>query len=341
LLLDYWPLKKFVRGQILWTVLEKLPLFILAAGSMYMSSMSFKNPPYLPSVPMGLRIANALVSYIKYILKLAWPADLAVLYPYPSSVPAWQSVGSLLLLICVSALVILLMRKRPYLVTGWLWYIGTLVPVLGLVQIGLWPAMADRWMYVPSVGIFIIITWAATDLFAEWRYGKFVLRIAAVLILAALLICTKMQVNLWKNNFTLFEHTLKVTRNNYLILNNYGITLCKNGRLDEGIAQFIESLRINPRHANTHYNLGLAYAKKIDLEKAAAHLRKSLELKPDDPYTLINLAAVLIMNKESPIYDGNEALRLAELACNFTDYKNPEMLRVLTKAQNAAIRKTE
>jgi len=374
LLLDYWPLKRFVRGQILRTIFEKLPLFALTAASTCLSSISFKDP-YTQPAPMNLRIANALVSYIKYIFKLIWPADLAVLYPYPSSVPAWQVIGSLLLLVCVSAIVIWLMRKKPYLVTGWLWFTGTLVPVLGLVQIGLWPAMADRWLYVPSVGIFIIIAWGVYDFCAARQQQKIVLGLSASAALLALSVCTRIQVGCWRDNLSLFSHAQAVTKDNYLMHYNYGVALNKKrlfqqaaiqftetlrikpdygkahnnlgtalveqGCLDEAIVHFNKAVQLNPENDNAHYNLGLAYAKKAATEKAVAHLRKSLQLKPDDPYTLINLAAVLIMNKKSNLYDSSEALKLAERACELTDYKNLEMLGILTKVKNASASKAD
>ena len=132
---------------------------------------------------MKLRLANGLVSYVSYISKTIWPQNLAVFYPYPSMVPIWQTVAAGCLLAGVSVLVLRRWRKIPYLVTGWLWYLGTLVPVLGLKQAGLWPAMADRWAYIPLIGIFIIIAWGMPDLLAPWRYGKTALPIAAATVI--------------------------------------------------------------------------------------------------------------------------------------------------------------
>jgi tetratricopeptide (TPR) repeat protein len=292
LLLDYWPLKRFEKKQVKKLILEKLPLFILTAVSTYVSSLSFKNPSGTQTSPMYLRLANALVSYIKYIFKMIWPADLAVFYPYPFSVPAWQVIGSLLLLICISAIVIWLMRKKPYLITGWLWYTGTLVPVLGLVKIGLWPAIADRWMYVPSVGIFIIIAWGFYDLFARWRLSRILISILAAAFLSALGICTYFQTFYWRNSITLFEHATAATKNNYIMLNNLGNTLVSQNKLDEAVRQFNSALQIYPTYAPTYNNLGAALELQGKLNDAIYCYRQVVRLDPDFPEAYNNLGKI-------------------------------------------------
>ena len=332
LLLDYWPLKRFERKRISHLVLEKLPLFVLTALSTYLSSVSFKNPSYVQIPPIELRIANALVSYIKYISKLIWPTDVAIFYPYPSFVPAWQAVGSLLLLVFVSAIVILLIRKKPYLLTGWLWYTGTLVPVLGLVQIGLWPAMADRWMYVPAVGIFIMLAWGADELTVKLPLRKPLLITAGCIIIAAMLVNTHLQVKYWRNSFTLFGHTLQVTKDNYLAHNNighafqtagnvgeaikhyetaikikpdialfhynYGNALKSQGRLDEAISQYEQSLQIRPDYAQAHNNLGGAFHQAGKLDEAAAEFQRAVQLESDYAEAYNNLGIVLLSRRK-------------------------------------------
>ena len=279
LLLDYWPLKKFVRGQILWTVLEKLPLFILAAGSMYMSSMSFKDPSYLPPVPMGLRIANALVSYVKYVLKLVWPTDLSILYPYPVHIPLWQTVAALVLLAAGFAAVVQFRGRLPYLVTGWLWYVGTLVPVSGISQIGLWPAMADRWAYVPFVGFFLIIVWGVADLFdgRQQKTSPVVLGTSWLLILGVL---TGIQLHYWRNSLTLFEHSLAVTENNYIMHRILGRSLQSQNRSDEAIAQYLQAIQICPNDAEAYKDLGYTLCKQGKWDEAIAPLRKAVQVDP-------------------------------------------------------------
>jgi tetratricopeptide (TPR) repeat protein len=294
LLLDYWPLKRFVQGRILQIIGEKLVLFVLACGSMYLSSVSFKNPPYLPTAPMGLRIANALVSYIKYVLKLAWPTDLAVLYPYPANVPLWQTVGALVLLILGFATVVRFYSRLPYLVTGWLWYVGTLVPVSGLVQIGLWPEMADRWAYVPFIGLFIIIVWGIGDLFNRWQ-SRFIgalgmLGISWLLILGIL---TSIQLRYWHSSVMLFEHTLAVTKNNYVIHRVLGCSLQSQNKLNEAIAQYRQAIQIRPNYAEAQHDLGYALCKQGKWDEALVHLRKAVQLNPRYADAQHNLGFVL------------------------------------------------
>jgi len=310
LLLDYWPLKRFVRGQILRTIFEKLPLFALTAASTCLSSISFKDP-YTQPAPMNLRIANALVSYIKYIFKLIWPADLAVLYPYPSSVPAWQVIGSLLLLVCVSAIVIWLMRKKPYLVTGWLWFTGTLVPVLGLVQIGLWPAMADRWLYVPSVGIFIIIAWGVYDLFARWRLSRILISILAAAFLSAPGICTYFQTLYWRNGLTLFEHAIKVTGGNYTMHSNLGSILASQGKLNEAVEHFRRASELRPDIPDIFYNLGLALYSQGKFDEAIRCFQQALKLRADaEIYYSLGYSFQMQGNFDRAIDNYRRAIRL-------------------------------
>jgi tetratricopeptide (TPR) repeat protein len=242
---------------------------------------------------MKLRTANALVSYIKYILKLIWPTDLALLYPYPAFVPAWQVVGSVLLLVCISAIVILLMKKKPYLLVGWLWYVGTLVPVLGLVQIGLWPAMADRWMYVPAVGIFIMLVWGVYDFCASRRRLQIAVVILASAVLLALGISTHFQTRHWQNGLTLFEHTTKVTRNNYLMYNNFANSLISQNKLAEAVRQCNLALQANPTYAPAYYNIGWAMELQGKFDEAINYYQHVLQLDSNFADAYNNLGKVL------------------------------------------------
>jgi len=370
LLLDYWPLGRFRFSQVAqdsetakcksayirsrWRVIyglvwEKARLFGLAAISVFISSLSVPSREGAMAtgwVPMTLRIANALVSYVKCIAKMFWPRNLAVFYPYPKSVPLVQTIGALLLLVCVSVLLIRLARSRPYLGTGWLWYLGTLVPVIGLIQAGLWPAMADRFGYVSLIGLFIIIAWVIPDLLAKWQYRKIVLGASVVIVLLPLSVCTHLQLRHWRNNTALFERALNVTKDNFLaycslasslqkqgeidkaidyysrairIKPNYatshlgiGTALLKTGRLDEAIEHFRESIRINPNYADRHYNLGLALLRKGNVDDAIESWQQAVQLDPNHykAYVRLGEAFYRLGKLDQAIEHFSQALRL-------------------------------
>jgi len=351
LLLDYWPLGRVSwRGGIgeggavavaggvesVWRlILEKIPLFVLVGVSCvitYVVQQSSGAVKTWESYPLGMRLSNAAVSYCGYIVKMVYPTSLAVLYPYPVNGPAvWNVLVCCAVLVGISGLVIYAARRRRYPAVGWFWYLGTLVPVIGLVQVGV-QAMADRYTYLPSIGIFIIVSWGIAELTNRWRFRTAIVTAASCVLIAGMVVRTRRQVGYWKDSVTLFEHTLWVTENNAPIENNYASTLCKQGRFDQAIEHFRKCLQINPRHANAHYNLGLVLAQKNELEGAVVHLRRSLELNPNSAHTLINLAGVLLMRAGGGSGDGSEAVRLARRACELTNYGNPQMLSILAEA---------
>jgi hypothetical protein len=223
LLLDYWPLGRFHPGKpadpddstgaaatmnvspgksVFPLVAEKIPLLIFSAFSIYVTSLTLQlagSSISTEQVPIKLRIASGLVSYVSYMTKMVWPKDLAVFYPYPTMVPMWHILGSAILLLSVSLLLLSVWRKKPYLLTGWLWYLGTMVPMIGLKQAGLWPAIADRYTYVPLIGLYWMISWGVPDLVANWRYQRTLLSFSAGLVLVLLMLCTRSQVNHWRD----------------------------------------------------------------------------------------------------------------------------------------------
>jgi len=322
LLLDYWPLGRLRLGQLAGEsnekmgtsivtgqqdpppyrlILEKVPLLALAGIAAYITSLAAQRIGMVistESVPMKLRFANGLVSYVSYIAKMIWPHNLAVFYPYPNVIPIWQSAGAGVLLLGVSFLFLGSFRKVPYLVTGWLWYLGTLLPVIGLKQAGLWPAMADRYTYVPLIGLFIMVAWGAPALVRSWRYGKISLALAGVSLLVALTVCASLQVKHWKNSLTLFEHALRVTENNYLAHLNFGAALADQGNVEEAITHYRRSLQIAPNYAKSHNNLGLALAQQEKNDEATAHYLKALRLNPDYASAHNNLGVVLTRTGE-------------------------------------------
>jgi tetratricopeptide (TPR) repeat protein len=335
LLLDYWPLGRFQFGQLsddrkshtsesmssdsqkpiaLHLVREKAPLFVLCAVSSVLTIFAQQKGEAVISLvhyPLESRIANALVSYVSYIGKMIWPWHLAVFYPYQEMLPIWKVVGSGLLLVCVSLLVIRTARKLPYLVVGWFWYIGTLIPVIGLVKVGL-QAMADRYTYVPLIGLFIMIVWGVPGVLVKWRHRILVLSISAALLLSFLVIVTKLQVKHWQNGIALFEHSLEMTPNNFLMHNNLGVALANLGRNEEAIAHYVEAVRIKPDFAEAYNNLGQVLTRQGRIQEAIAHYTKALQINPNYTQVHKNLGRILAhqgKNQEAIVHY-TEALRI-------------------------------
>jgi tetratricopeptide (TPR) repeat protein len=240
----------------------------------------------LETAPFGPRLANAPVAYTTYIIKTFWPHDLALLYPFSSFIPAWQIVGSLIVLVLFTVWLIRVRRRSPYLLVGWFWFLFTLVPVIGIVQVG-GQSMADRYTYIPLTGMFILCAWGSDDLFQGWHYRKEVLSVLAAMIVAVSGAVTWLQISYWRDNLSLYRHTLDVTEGNYLILNNFGIALAQEGRL------YQEALRVWPRAASAHVNLGAALAKQGKIAEALIHYRQALQIVPDYALALENMGRAL------------------------------------------------
>lgn len=286
LLLDYWPLKRFQFGRISGIrrlILEKTPFLALSAASSIITWIVQQHAGAVAPFtvfPVILRVANALVSYVTYIGKMIWPFELAVLYPHPLSLPWWHVAGAFVLLALISFLVFRTVRERPYFAVGWLWYIGTLVPVIGLVQVG-GQAMADRYSYIPLIGLFIAITWASSDLLIQFRRRKFGLSFLAAMLLSILSATTFLQLQSWNNSITLFEHTLLSSSDNYVAHYNLGVALEKKDRNAEAMQHYYEVLRIYPKFAEAHCCLGALYEKQGNLSMALRHLYAALHINPE------------------------------------------------------------
>jgi len=315
LLLDYWPLKRLLYGQpsrkkreertktampefkrfsLFHLIAEKIPFFILTGLSIGLSSLSVQDKVLLASSrPMDLRIANALVSYVKYIGNMIWPQGLTVFYPYPRIVPTWETIGAVLLIVCVSVIAIRSIKRAPYFIFGWLWFLGTLVPVLGLVQTGLWPAMADRFAYVPLIGLFVVFAWGVPQICQNWRHRTIWISASAIFLLLVLTTVTWKQIGYWKNSITLFEHNLRFTSNNDVAHNNLGVALNKQDRTEEAIKHFLPALQINPNYEEAHNNLGIALEKQGRTEEAVKHFLQALRIKPDYAEAHYNLGKTL------------------------------------------------
>ena len=289
LVLDYWPLCRIGRQaldgrrQLLVPVLEKIPLIALSAASSVVTFLVQKSAVgWTEDLPILERINNAVVSYVLYIWQMLWPVNLAVFYPHPENrVPLWEIVSCLLLLICITAVAIALRKQRPYFVTGWLWYLGMLVPVIGLVQVG-WQGRADRYTYLPQVGLYIVATWGVADLTALYRHQRSLLSTAAVLVIGALSVCAWVQTSYWRDSETLFRHALAVTLNNDVAENNLGIVFLGQGKVDEAISLLQAAIGLRPDNSPAHENLAKALLQKGQVADALIHYRKLLELQPDN-----------------------------------------------------------
>lgn len=286
LLLDYWPLGRFHRRDFHLIVLEKVPLFILSIISTMITFVTQQGTmTSVEGLSVAARIANASISYIKYIAKMFWPSRLAIFYPHPGNkVVIWHGLICALALLAISIFFLLWARKHRYLLTGWLWYLGTLVPVIGLVQVGS-QAMADRYTYLPSIGTFIIVAWGGAELVGRRRFWRMCLGVSAGLFLVASLLCTRAQVRHWRNSVSLFEHAITVVPNNQIAYNFLGRALERQGRLDEAASQFIESLRINPNDADTKNELARILIKQGKNKQVVRLYSQFLPKLPDDANT--------------------------------------------------------
>jgi tetratricopeptide (TPR) repeat protein len=293
LLLDWWPSGRLKAGRrLIW---EKIPLFACAAASClltYYAQAHGGAVAPLEAYGLDVRIANALVAYVKYMLKMLLPFNLAVLYPHPGAVPLWQAAGAGLLLLGLSAVLLRAARRYAYLGVGWLWYLGTLVPVIGIVQIGA-HAMADRFAYIPLIGLYIIIAWGIPDLFAAWRHRTVGLSALAAAALTACMLLAWHQTSYWKNSITLFEHALQVTPLNAIAHNGIGCALTDQGREEEAIRHYRAALAVNPAYEIAHNNLANALERQHKTAEAAFHYTEALRIDPGYAQAHNNLGTLL------------------------------------------------
>jgi tetratricopeptide (TPR) repeat protein len=236
--------------------------------------------------------------------KMIWPARLAIFYSYPHTVPVWQITGALIFLVAVSIFVLFLLRQHAYLAVGWFWFIGTLIPVSGLVQAGLWPAMADRWAYVPLIGLFIAVAWGGAQIVSRWRPLHIPVVCAVLSILMILIIVARIQVGYWANSITLFEHAIAATGGNWVAHNNLGKALTESGSAREAFQHYSAALRHNPNSAHIHVNFGSALLARGKIDEAVDHFKQALRLDPDftEAYNNLGLAYVRRGNIDNAVY---------------------------------------
>ncbi len=290
-LLDLWPLR---RAQWPRTIGEKLPLIALSAGASIVTYLVQGSAGFLAAIPLATRIENVFLSYVTYIGQMFWPTKLAVYYPYPAASSAWEAAAAFAVVLAISISALRTWRTRPYLAVGWFWYLGTLVPVIGLVQVGS-QAHADRYMYIPMVGLSIMLAWGAADIAAKWPRTKPVLALAAAVSCAVCLALAWRETAYWRNSETLFQRAIEVTQNNSLAENNLGMYLMTVGRNPDAIYHFEAALRINANYADAHNNLGFVLSQNPErIADAVMQYEAALRLQPTSAEAHNGLGAVLV-----------------------------------------------
>ena len=334
LLLDYWPLRRFELATLWRLVVEKVPFFALSAASCVVTfavQKAWGAVVPLEHAPLGLRFLNALVCYFGYIWKLVRPTNLAVIYPYVRNWPPGDVIVSLLVLAAITILALWQRKARPFLLVGWAWYLGTLVPVIGLVQVGN-QAMADRYTYLPAIGLFLMLVWGIAEIIGARPGCRAVAALSATAMLTACSLLTQAQVMVWQNTETLFQHALAVTTNNFVAYNSLGFyfstqreadkakryfhaglavnpacqfaweglanVLIEQGKLDEAISDCQAALQLNPGMAEAHGTLGLALIKQGKTNEAVAQYSEAIRLRPDYAPAHYNLANALAAQGE-------------------------------------------
>ena len=373
LLLDYWPLERFETRRSnsgrRWSqlVLEKIPLIALSAVSSIVTFLAQRGAiGWTEQLPVSARISNALASYVIYIRQMFWPAGLAVFYPHPENrLPVLEISLAFIVLVGITAAAFVFRKKAPYFVTGWLWYLVMLVPVIGLVQVG-WQGHADRYTYLPQIGLYIAVTWAVTDFTRTWRFQRMALGLATVIVVGALSWRCCLQASYWRDSETLFTHALAVTRNNDVAMNNLGIIFLEKGQLDDAISNLQAAIDVRPENAPAHDNLAKALLRKGQVVEAMVHYRKFLEIEPENVEARNTLGTALIQQghvkeaidqwqdalaiqpengnaasnlawvfatcPEDSIRDGSRAAELGEKALRISGGKIPMIYKVLAAA---------
>ncbi len=304
ILLDYWPLQRFANFQGLWRMfVEKIPLILISVPTSIATFLIQKRSSgAIAPLPFAWRLENAVVSFVTYMWEMVWPVNLAVFYPHPEDhLAIWQVALTALVLLAITLLVFALRAAQPYLLVGWLWYVVMLLPVIGIVQVGL-QGHADRYTYLPQIGLYLAAIWLLADLTGALRFGRPMVGATAVAVVALLSACAWKQVAYWKDSETLWRRALAVTRDNDVAQTNLGMILAEGGRVEEGIQHLQEALAIRSGDLHPHYtlslalihsDLGYALARKGALDEAITHLRTAVGLQPNYADAHYNLGTAL------------------------------------------------
>ncbi len=336
LLLDYWPLQRFDKSNekkttFLHIILEKTPLIALSLLSSIITLIAQKaamTSNLTENISIAYRVLNTGLSYITYLKKIFWPLDLAIFYPHPGmTLPAWKGIASILFLFLITLFVLKNYRKWPFAATGWIWFLGTLVPVIGIVQVGM-QSMADRYVYLPAVGLYMAVVWSVSFFIKKYIKMKSISPLMISFLVILLSIATFKQLSHWKDGESVFRYALAVTEDNYLAHhalgkieknrgnfekaafhynsaldlnptfvalehNKTGFKMAENGKFDQAVKEFSMALTINDHYANAHNNLAVVLARTGNFEKAAFHLKKAVQLDPGFKKAKMNLDNIL------------------------------------------------
>jgi protein O-mannosyl-transferase len=302
------------RSLLFIIVIEKIPFFILSTLFSFITFIAAKKVGVLASlkgIPLSARMINAAVSYVMYPVKMFWPVDLASFYPHPLAYPLWQSIGAAFLLIAVTFFAMGAYRRFPSFTMGWFWYLIALIPVIGLVQAGM-QARADRHTYVPLIGLFIVLAWGVPELTKKWSHRGEVLSLSAGMLVITLMILSWYQIRYWKDDFTVFQHAINVTKDNDLAHSNLGFAYHNKGDLDNAMKQYKLAIMINHNYPDTHYNLGILLADQGHFQEAMDQCGIAVRLDPKHAPAYYNLAYVLMLQgrNDEAIKHLQEAIQL-------------------------------
>src|SRR5438874_6613066 len=367
LLLDYWPFDRFKKQGLWKLILEKVPLIILSLGSCAATLIAQRVAiGSTESLPPAWRINNALVSYINYLRQMFWPVDLVPFYIHPEwRLATWEIIGAIILLAGITAVMFLLRRKRPFLLVGWFWYVVTLLPVIGIIQVGL-QARADRYTYLPQIGLIIAVVWAIRDLTSFWRARTVVLMPASLAVVGSLSFLSYRQTTHWHDTESLWSYTLSRSPENDVALTGLAMIEVARGQTDDAITRFRDALALRDGNASAHYGLALALSQQRKIDDAIEHWQRSLEIQPDNlnarndlgaalagigrtreaieqwQQTLTfdpdngnaanNLAWVLATSPDPTLRDGAQAVEYAKRATKVPGGDNPLVYRTLAAA---------
>jgi hypothetical protein len=301
LLVDVWPLNRIQNPEsriqnFKNLLVEKTPFFLLSLALCAVTFFAQRSVGAVSSVGWSSRLGNVPVAYVRYLEKTFWPADLAIIYPYVYHWPVAAIAGATLLLGFISILALVLLRRNPWLASGWFWFLGTLVPVIGFVQVGA-QSMADRYFYIPSIGLFSALVWGAAEFCANRPNGKIILSLIGGSALAGCVLTASLQISYWRSSVDLFLHALAVTQNNYVADNALGKTFEQAGDNARARALYEEAVRIEPRYAVSQFNLGLCLIGFGLKDAAFAHLAAAAQLDPGNPDAQFNLGVFFLQNK--------------------------------------------